>query len=322
MKILHYPARSFCTSDTNARILYGKRRVVCSALSTLPRSQILRLIAISLSFTHGRSAQALQLYLPPPPAPVPFPRKSLDQVFAVLLLRSGYEAVDQLNFIPMDEFQKLFWKLRQSYYEGYKLQYDPIPIVQGDLTDAKYFDFIAFAQTATVAQETPKGKQIFKEYCEDCPDGTKIVRRAPELADNNTLNEKWLELTGDNIYQGIFHGFRGVDFGGPSPCAANASFELLLSNIEIILALFKQRGFALNIKLEDVDPAAMTFTIKTEGPAHLWALQSLSSRGLNAILPDYVALCISAFLKESNRRGEYTLEWTTTSVTEHWKLTD
>ena len=38
---------------------------------------------------------------PSQPEPVLFPRKALDQVFAVLLMRSAYEAVDDLNFIPM-----------------------------------------------------------------------------------------------------------------------------------------------------------------------------------------------------------------------------
>ena len=35
------------------------------------------------------------------PEPVAFPRKALDQRFAVLLLRSTYEAVDALDFIAM-----------------------------------------------------------------------------------------------------------------------------------------------------------------------------------------------------------------------------
>ena len=35
------------------------------------------------------------------PEPVLFPRKAVSQVFAVLLMRSAYDAVDQLDFIPM-----------------------------------------------------------------------------------------------------------------------------------------------------------------------------------------------------------------------------
>lgn len=35
------------------------------------------------------------------PEPVLFPRRALNQIFAVLLMRSAYEAVDTLEFIPM-----------------------------------------------------------------------------------------------------------------------------------------------------------------------------------------------------------------------------
>lgn len=39
--------------------------------------------------------------LPLPPGPIAFPRRQLDLNFAVLLLRSGYEACDDLDFTPM-----------------------------------------------------------------------------------------------------------------------------------------------------------------------------------------------------------------------------
>ena len=36
--------------------------------------------------------------------------------------------------------------------------------LQGDLTDPSYFDFISFAQLATISREIPKGQQEF-EVC-------------------------------------------------------------------------------------------------------------------------------------------------------------
>ena len=48
------------------------------------------------------------------------------QRFAVLLMRSAYEAVDRLDFIAMDKFQKQFWLLRQSEQESYNMQYSPL----------------------------------------------------------------------------------------------------------------------------------------------------------------------------------------------------
>lgn len=50
-------------------------------------------------------ASELQDYIsrafPPPPEVVLFPRKTLNQPFAILLMRSAYETVDDLDFIPM-----------------------------------------------------------------------------------------------------------------------------------------------------------------------------------------------------------------------------
>lgn len=45
-------------------------------------------------------------------------------------MRAGYEAVDALDFIPMDKFQKNFWKYRQAEQEGYALQYNPLKVKQ------------------------------------------------------------------------------------------------------------------------------------------------------------------------------------------------
>ena len=41
------------------------------------------------------------LLLPIPPGPIAFPRRQLSLNFAVMLMRTGYEAVDDLDFIPM-----------------------------------------------------------------------------------------------------------------------------------------------------------------------------------------------------------------------------
>ncbi len=40
--------------------------------------------------------------------------------------------------------------------------HDLVSCLQGDLTDPSYFDFISFAQMATVSREIPKGQQEFE----------------------------------------------------------------------------------------------------------------------------------------------------------------
>jgi hypothetical protein len=54
----------------------------------------------------------------------------------------------------------------------------------------------------------PKGQQVFKEYCEDCPDSKKVVRRDAAFADNALLPQRFRELCGDRIYDGLLNGFR------------------------------------------------------------------------------------------------------------------
>lgn len=71
----------------------------------------------------------------------------------------GLEGLDDAF---QDEFQVKFWKLRQNEWEPYKLQYSPLNIRLGDLTDPLYFDFIQYAQYALLSREMPNGRQIFE----------------------------------------------------------------------------------------------------------------------------------------------------------------
>ena len=89
-------------------------------------------------------------------------RRKLNLNFAVLLMRSTYEAVDALDFVAMDKFQVAFWKLRQSQFEVYKNSLDPVPVPVGDLSASSYFDFIAFAQYATISNIIPDAPQMFE----------------------------------------------------------------------------------------------------------------------------------------------------------------
>lgn len=65
-------------------------------------------LVVQASHAAGFSGNFADFFSPSQPDPVLFPRKALDQVFAVLLMRSAYEAVDDLNFIPMVAFVSLY----------------------------------------------------------------------------------------------------------------------------------------------------------------------------------------------------------------------
>ena len=89
------------------------------------------------------------------------PRKRMDLPFAIQLMRSSYNTVDDLDFIPMDEFQKLFFTFRQSEWKDY-IGYHKT-VVQGDLADSLYFDFISYCQYAVTSFTMKRGLQEFVE---------------------------------------------------------------------------------------------------------------------------------------------------------------
>lgn len=79
------------------------------------------------------------------PEHVGIPRKRMELTFSVQLMRASYAVVDDLDFVPMDEFQKDFFLYRQDEWEDYR-GYHPT-VMQGDLADPLYFDFIRSVST-------------------------------------------------------------------------------------------------------------------------------------------------------------------------------
>eukprot|EP00891_Asterochloris_glomerata_P008410 jgi/Astpho2/8410/Aster-x1499 len=192
-----------------------------------------------------------------PPEPVQVPRRILNQQFAVLLLRSAYEVQ--------------FWRLRRDQYESYLLQYSPVSIKQGQLSDPLYWDFISFAQAATVAQEIPKGKFVFQEFCDECTNQTRLVRRDPALRDNSQLRPEFELRTGLQIYRGLRKGFRGETFSGVPPVLSiSANLSQVLESVQQLVNVFVQNGFALMGRVAPVEGSNSQFTVSWKGAANQW----------------------------------------------------
>ena len=58
------------------------------------------------------------------------PRRQLDQEFAVLLMRSSYAVADELDFMPMDGFQKEQFIFRQNEWDKYREEVLSLPITR------------------------------------------------------------------------------------------------------------------------------------------------------------------------------------------------
>lgn len=103
------------------------------------------------------------------PRPVGLPRRRMELPFAVLLMRTSYSVADDLDFVAMDEFQRSFFLYRQSEWESYRDQHPRV--MQGDLADPAYFDFISFAQYVVLSDKMKNGKVDFVEkvsiFCVD-----------------------------------------------------------------------------------------------------------------------------------------------------------
>lgn len=79
----------------------------------------------------GEAAGAFSRMFPAlPPQATTVPRRKLGQSFAVLLMRSGYDVADALDFVPMDAFQRDFWLRRSSEWQPYQVQYSPLQVTQ------------------------------------------------------------------------------------------------------------------------------------------------------------------------------------------------
>ncbi|KAK9902243.1 hypothetical protein WJX75_009231 [Coccomyxa subellipsoidea] len=280
----------------------------------------------------GFPANMLESFMNNQPEPVLFPRRALNQIFAVLLMRSAYEAVDTLDFIPMDRFQAQFWKLRQAEYEPYLTQRLPLKVRQGDLTDPSYFDFISFAQLATISREIPLGQQAFEEFCEDCEGQKKNIQRSAALQSNAALPAAFERATGDMIYNGLLTGFRGVQFGAPEPSPARTPIEELAGNAQRILDIFAANGYAIKATISDVVPSrscgsvewhgacpsAGSFRVRLEGPATLWGTAALENR--RAIASAYDAMAVEAYLRRSGCSATYSIRYTDTAIEEFWTV--
>jgi hypothetical protein len=285
--------------------------------------------ALPASAFTATTGGGLANFLPPfPPQPVTLPRRIIGPAFAVLLLRSGYEVADQLDFIAMQEFQRSFWLLRQSEWEPLTIQYSPITIKQGELSDPNYFDFISAMQMTTISNSMKNGIQTFKEYCgEECGEGTqgeyKLVTRDPSLQDNQLLPARFELELGNMIYSGLREGFRGVVFNPPAPLNPRCSTEELIAGVRALLKVFKDQGFCINAEVLDVrpgvEPGSVRFRVNLTGPANLWALQSVNSKRGN-IFPEYTAFTTAAFLRQSGRAATCAFSWTDTTLTEEWEV--
>lgn len=249
------------------------------------------------------SARAERAFLRPRPAKVLRPRMNLD--FAVLLMRSSYDAVDDIDVVAMDQFQRDFFLVRQTEYKSYADMLGPGAMMQGDLADPNYFDFISFAQYATINREICDPNSVFEEQQpvdvgDDLPQrfGTVVVRRDPTLT-KDELPRRHSQLVGRAILGRLIETFGNTASAIPAMVpGSRPSANVILTSVRQMVNLFVISGFAwdgdasmLRRSVDDDESgtaAGAQFSISFTSPATLWSGQSL--KATNAALTNDFAL--------------------------------
>ena len=217
------------------------------------------------------------------------PRQRLNLDFAVLLMRSSYAIADELDFMPMDEFQKDFFLLRQDEWDEYRQK---LPVMQGDLADPAYFDFVSFAQYATIAQGMKKGRIFFEELI-DANGTSVVVQRDPKLPQSNDALPALLsERVGERILTWMDNNATNLAPKVP----ARPTADSLIAGVRQIAAIFELQEFCLTSTVEPLaDGGGVSWTLVA--PANLWSTQVLQLRG--DLANDFEAKAVLAFFRRA-----------------------
>jgi len=240
-------------------------------------------------------------------------RPSLNLNFAVLLMRSSYNAMDELDCVAMDQFQRDFFFIRQAEYLPYTTLLGPGLVKQGDLTDPYYFDFISFAQYATIYRDiTIDPPRVFEEQQpvivgegeeERQEFISKVIRRDPALLDNSMLPKRHDELVGSMILDRLNELFAETTSAIPS-LDSQSTAQNALASLKQLVNLYLINGFAFDgiVELKKEGPnsgiSGSQFDITLTAPANIWSGQALQ---LKKAFPanDFVLKTAKVFLKRA-----------------------
>lgn len=249
----------------------------------------------------------------PPPAPVVLARPTLDQEFAVLLMRAGYNVVDDLNFVAMDEFQARFFDIRSREWE--KFIQTNLGMRQGIITDPRYFDFISYAQMLTIQSFIREPRTLFEEKFgdEDGNWGKRIVRRDLDLLETpQDILYAWRRGVGDRIYKKMLNTARC-----PQPIES-ADAEALTRGISDIYSSLRTAGFCLQIKISQEGSSIDRVRVEIIAPCILWGSQALKRR--KSIPNDYDCFVVQAFCEAGGAKASYSTMFSENSITRVWSI--
>lgn len=280
------------------------------ASSALPRAALadlpIALSALPLPID-SRARVGVEAFLRPKPRMLP--RRRMDLDFAVLLMRTSYAVADELDFTPMNDFQRDFFLFRQKEWDGYKGALSGTQ--QGDLADPNYFDFISFAQYATLTASMRQGRTLFEEL-QDANGTSVLVARDGKLpSDNRELPALHARIVGERVLAALCDKYPRL---APTPTATPTA-AALREGVQQIATLFEMNDFMLTSRVRLIDEGGVELALVA--PATLWAQQVLRLRGDSP--DDFEAMVVDAHLRRCSVNAQYTTSITPTEVIHRWR---
>ena len=211
-----------------------------------------------------------------------------------------YETKRIVYVLLQDQFQRDFFLIRQAEYEQYVKDLGPGIVQQGYLTDPYYFDFISFAQYATINREIFQDPGVvFNEQKpvqvgENEPQQftTVVVKRDPALT-NDKLAPTHRQLVATAILNRLDETFGATDARIPKFVPnSRPPADSVLAVVSQLTKLFLINGYAWEGKAfiskmpgnnnnddsSSGDASGTQFTIALTAPANIWSGQALRVR--------------------------------------------
>ena len=237
------------------------------------------------------------LFRPAPPASAGL-RERLDRDFAVACMRASYNVADELDFVPMDAFQKDFFLIRQREYQYYLdalFASAGLRPEQGDLTDPSYFDFISYAQYLTIREELGRARAEFDEpiLSEDGETTTIVHTVRDDGADGRALARMHSSRVGARVLAKLIEKNDDLLAKSQAPEAAKAALYVRAAPRPTpadvqracarLLLLMRVSGYAI-ATAATVSPSAggggggaQTLELRVTAPATYWSQRTLAA---------------------------------------------
>lgn len=245
----------------------------------------------------------LRIRLRPFP-PLPLLRSNLNRDFAVVLLRSSYNACDTLDVIPMPQFQRDFFLLRQAEYTAYTAEMSVRQ--QGDVTDPNYFDVLSLAQYQTIARSvaSPVEAVFLEEQAipEDATTTTTTTQSDPTqrfrpVVVRRTYRDSELvsvfdQCVGDAILDWLQDTYRDTPIALPERVA---SLDTIGAGLDQLVKLFLINGFAWDGRVER---QSTSYRLFLTSPATAYAGRVLSFER-TCVRNDFLGKTAKAWLRRN-----------------------